>query len=291
MATDSRALPSFFNTDADFQAYCQGIAAQLVVAGMVKTTDTGQINNATVTKPTVANTAQGYEIYKFSDGLQATVPIFFKIEYGCATAADQPSCWITVGTSTNGAGTIINNTTRQQCKMGNVSTSAGSTLTSYCSGDGSRVGICINYDGTNVNRAFGFIIDRMRDATNATTSEGCGLATGSSQANWTQAILGGAPTTGSASVAFSGNCASGTLPHGAGARTYGVNVLTAALGVAVGQMRYMLQGVIANKNDVAAGSQFSATNLGGAHNYIMLTNWNPLFTNDSTNDRMAMLWE
>lgn len=290
MSVDQRSLPAYFNTDADFQAWCQGIAAQLVAAGLVKTTDTGQINNVTVVKPVSINTASGYEIYKFNDTLQGTVPIFLKVEYGSGGVIDRPGLWITIGASTNGAGTLATNSTRQQI-CANASKSAGVTLPSYCSGDGGRIGICNNYDSASNTFAFGFIVDRIRDGNGNATSEGFTIVAGWKNANQVQTILGGVVGASTGSAVFIGNYPAGTTPWGAGLHTYGANVLVWPLIVAVGQMRYLVAGVIVDKRDIAGGSQFSANTLNATHNYINLPSWNGIFNTDSTNDQTALLWE
>jgi hypothetical protein len=93
-------------TDADFRAWGLEFSNALRACGLAVTTDTGQINWTTVLHPTVANTAAGYEVYKFTDALQATYPIFVKVEYGTGPLVAQPDIWITIGTATNGAGTL-----------------------------------------------------------------------------------------------------------------------------------------------------------------------------------------
>lgn len=95
-------------TDAAFRAWGSGISAALAAAGLVKTADTGQINWTTVLAPTTTNTQVGYEIWRFSDALQSTYPVFVRIDYGSNFYfAVNPQIWVTVGTATNGAGTIL----------------------------------------------------------------------------------------------------------------------------------------------------------------------------------------
>jgi len=95
-------------TDAEFRAWGSATKAGLAAAGFVQTSDTGQIDWTTVLAPTVATTAQGYEIWSLNDAAQSTCPIFFKIEYGSGstTPSARPNIWITVGTGSNGSGTI-----------------------------------------------------------------------------------------------------------------------------------------------------------------------------------------
>lgn len=167
------ALPSFFNTDADFRSWVAGIRAALEAVGMVRTADTGQIDTATVAKPAAINTAQGYDIFRLDDTGQATMPIYVKVEYGSGGAVDRPSIWVTFGTGSNGSGTITGTTIARVQRLSVGTTSAGNTHNLYASGDGSGVFIAINVDpAAGANKAFGFMIDRPRDANGNPTTEG-----------------------------------------------------------------------------------------------------------------------
>jgi hypothetical protein len=95
------------NTDAEFRAWAKQVSDQLIAVGMVRTTDTGQIDFTTVTRP-AANTYTSYEVFKFpaTDPLQATRPIFFKIGYGTGGSLNSPGLLIETGTGSSGAGVI-----------------------------------------------------------------------------------------------------------------------------------------------------------------------------------------
>src|SRR5262245_52043536 len=100
------------DTDAHFRAWPQWIHDKLSAAGWVQTSDTGQIDLTTVVKPAAVSTSQGYEIWRMADSLQATFPVFMKLEYGSgASSANNPQIWITLGTGSNGSGTLTGNTT------------------------------------------------------------------------------------------------------------------------------------------------------------------------------------
>ena len=76
------------------------------VIGLVQTSDTGQIDTATVTRPITAITA-GYETFRFNDSLQGIAPMFMKLEFGSGDNTPvTPAMWVTVGTGTDGAGTV-----------------------------------------------------------------------------------------------------------------------------------------------------------------------------------------
>lgn len=108
MTTTAYSTVLSTTNDVEFRAFVQEYHDSLVTIGLTQTSDTGQINPATVNKPTVNNTVAGYEIWRFNDTIQATSPIFLKIEYGLSsTLNNQPSkVWFTVGTGSDGAGNI-----------------------------------------------------------------------------------------------------------------------------------------------------------------------------------------
>lgn len=111
MATRTWVSPVSHSNDAEFRAWGSELSTELDTY-LPKTTDTGQINWSTVTRP-AANSAAGYEIRRFNDSLQATAPIFIKLEFGTAGNAAMPSIWVTVGTGTNGAGTLTGSVTQR----------------------------------------------------------------------------------------------------------------------------------------------------------------------------------
>ena len=111
------------STDIIFKEWAKGLSDQLIAAGWTRTADTGQIDWTAITRPTVANTSQGYEIFQMNDVLQATAPIFLKVEYGSGGNILYPSIWLTAGVATSGAGALTGNiTTRQQLQSGGNTT-------------------------------------------------------------------------------------------------------------------------------------------------------------------------
>lgn len=92
-------------SDTTFRAWVSAMLQGWADAGWVRASDTGQIDTATVITP-AATIAAGFAMFRFSDTLQATAPVFFKVEFGAAPGTQQPGMWLTVGKSTNGAGTV-----------------------------------------------------------------------------------------------------------------------------------------------------------------------------------------
>jgi hypothetical protein len=106
MTTSTYSTVIDHSNDAGFRAWGSELSTALSAVGLVQTADTGQINWATATRPGTS-TAAGYEIYRFDDALQGTAPIYFKLEYGTSSSATTiPQLWLTIGTGSNGSGTI-----------------------------------------------------------------------------------------------------------------------------------------------------------------------------------------
>lgn len=169
MAAFTSTPANFTNSsDANFRVWGLNISTQMTTSGMPLTTDTGQINWTTVLTPTGVSTYSGYEIRRFADSLQATSPVYFKIDYGEGANVDGPAVRVQFGTGSNGTGTLT----------GTVSTARiAQTLTNAVA--------CIVVGGGSTNRfsfAGGFLaatvrglcfsFERMKDATGADTSEG-----------------------------------------------------------------------------------------------------------------------
>lgn len=100
MTTNAFSTVFDHSGDAGFRAWGSEFSASLAAVGLVQTADTGQINWVTVTRPAI-NTAGGYEIWRFADSTY-----YLKFEYGTGGVLTTPQMWITVGTGSNGSGTL-----------------------------------------------------------------------------------------------------------------------------------------------------------------------------------------
>lgn len=175
MTTNTYTTLVAHTTDAEFRAWGSALAASLATAGLVQTADTGQINWATVTRTASTNVAQGYEIYRFNDALQGTYPLFLKIEYGTGGSTTGPGMWLTVGTGTNGAGTLTGTASTRVTLHGN--NAPASTVTAYptyvCVKNG-YVGVILKAGGlsSTPNAICFFAVARTVDDTGAETGDG-----------------------------------------------------------------------------------------------------------------------
>lgn len=120
--------------DAGFRAWALAIRNAITASGIVRTSDTGQIDLTTVASPAVSNYA-GYDIFRFDDAAQASDPIFFKLEYGKGTAATRHALRCTVGTGSDGAGGITNASTAQAALSVTTASGNGVVAASFFDGE------------------------------------------------------------------------------------------------------------------------------------------------------------
>lgn len=161
MTTAATSSPVSMASNAAFQAWYNEQITQLTAVGLTQTADTGQIG-ATASIPAI-NSSAGYTIWRFNDTLQATVPIFIKLEFGAAAiATTEPQMWITIGTATNGAGTLTNPSVRVAVCPGTVPISNVTNYTSrwmYSATDG-ILWMCFKQGASNLSALGGFIVVR-----------------------------------------------------------------------------------------------------------------------------------
>lgn len=262
MATDTRALPAFIGTDAEFRTWGSGLAAQLLAMGLVQTSDTGQINWTTVTRPAI-NTYGGYEIWRFADTLQATKPVFFKLEYGISSVADRPALRFTVGTGSNGTGTINGQIGTTWAGTIGASKTSGVTLNSYCSGSTSRLSLVTNLDPSSNTFAIRANIERPKSSSGVEQGDFIAtlFATNNAGSQYQNIPFSGTVPTlysaGSPNVGFSGtNTTAGTD-------------VSLAPPVLVGNGKVLLGSWLVYKHvDIGELVTFTATHLGASHTFL-----------------------
>lgn len=134
MTTASTATPMNFTTAVGYTAMAAELYSIIFsTLGITQTADTGQLSaTPTLTLPTATNQVSGFWIGRFNDSLQATAPIFFKLEIGSGASITEFQIILTVGTGSNGTGTITGTgagvLTRVECC---ANTAALSTTTNY----------------------------------------------------------------------------------------------------------------------------------------------------------------
>lgn len=182
MATYIASVPDVqLGTDAGFRSYIQHFIAVLTHGGtstrITRTSDTGQINESTVTVPGTATTAGGN---------WSTAPAIFKVEWtditfyiafyfglykktAGTTTADlgQFTVWATIAGGTDGASGLINQWSQPFCLgralYGDVATSRGTKKSYSCERDG-FLSVVLE---VGMNNSVGFPSTSNSDRTNA----------------------------------------------------------------------------------------------------------------------------
>jgi len=155
-------------TQADWSMTINAIHAMMIACGWVQTADTGQVNLASI----LANTAY-YEIWTPGDALQATSPFFLRIDYRGEITHSWAYPTFTIGTSTNGAGTIYGGATSTPCplaaQIGTVATT-GALYDCWYFGDTSSVTLLLWRNG-QVAQTLLLSVERSRNASGAYTGD------------------------------------------------------------------------------------------------------------------------
>ncbi len=94
------------STDADFRNYVADLHTLFTSCGWAVASDTGQLNEATVTLP-LFNSYAAPRVYYLNDSLHSTYPIYLIVEYGVGTAASYNRVRFSTTSATNGAGVTM----------------------------------------------------------------------------------------------------------------------------------------------------------------------------------------
>jgi hypothetical protein len=157
------------DTDANFRLWVTGVVTVLNNV-LTDCADLGEINLATVAKPATTYAIQGYKMYRFSDSLQSTYPIYLKVGFGSYSTAATPLIQLQYGTGTDGSlglTGIVSTPTSIGCYNGSAAT--GRMIGSYSMSAGSgggRFWVALwdnaSASGTYYGQYFG--AERLRDA-------------------------------------------------------------------------------------------------------------------------------
>lgn len=168
--------PPINNTDAGFRAWGQMVSNAIANCGWVAVEN--NINWGTITTPSVISQSKGYEIWRMADTLQATAPVYLKIEYGSGiTSNTNPQMWFQVGSGSNGSGQLTGILSNRSL-LG--ATASVNSIYTAVSGDTDR--FCIAGWAFSINstqnviggaqQAMMFSIERTKDGNGNNTAEG-----------------------------------------------------------------------------------------------------------------------
>lgn len=167
MATLTGNYPCDNSTLANFKSWAQAISTAFSTFGWVQTADTGQVNWSTISSVSAV-----YEIWKANDSFASTLPIYIKIQYGNGTG--YPQLQVTVGTGSNGTGTITGNIiTGAPWVINSLNQNQGSTLyPCWFSGSAGEFRMWM-WGTTAGNPAIGnlLVIERSKDGSGNNTAD------------------------------------------------------------------------------------------------------------------------
>jgi len=170
--------------DAEYRAWVVSLDAAIRASGMMATNDSGQMDVTApdYSMPTGGNSTSGYRVYRFADILQATSPIVMRVDFGVGSPSNVPQMTFTLGTGTNGAGTISQKATppmpRRQYAYGGRSTTTVVPVEQVASGSmlegpmGGRATFAFDLAASVDNNAHLLHIERLRDADGAPNNHG-----------------------------------------------------------------------------------------------------------------------
>lgn len=179
------------DTDAEFRSWSEKIHLAIVAVGLIDTGATGDIDFSTVSAPSGAYNKQGFKVYRFSDALQATLPVFIRIDYGAGSSTDKPGLFVGVGTTHDGSGVLGGQLGVEQYCFFN-STAIADQHVSFVSGDTnflSYAGFAKNLVTGASSIGNGFIIERTKSSTGVDTADGIITCIVSSGASWKFQII------------------------------------------------------------------------------------------------------
>jgi hypothetical protein len=196
MATAQTNTPINHTTTAGFNAWFNEIITQLLAVGLTQTTDTGQISTGGSVAIPASSTSAGYTIWKFNDTLQSTSPVFLKLEFGSSVTITVPAIWITIGSGSNGSGTLTGTVgTRRSVVSGAAPTSTSANYVSnFCYNSTYGVlGLVWKqgaYGGFSYSTEGGFYIYRSNSSAGAASGDAVMLITNNTSATATQYTSG-----------------------------------------------------------------------------------------------------
>jgi hypothetical protein len=270
MTTNTYSTVIAHTTDAEFRAWGSALAASMQACGLVQTADTGQINWTTVTRPAI-NVAAGYEIYRFNDALQATAPIFMKIEYGTSSTATFPNIWLTVGTGSNGSGTLTGqSSTRNTVARALASSSTVTAFPTYvCVKNGSLAVILKAGSSSSLPDALAvFAVCRTTDDTGAETGDGYTVFRRQSGNGVAGAVVAQAVSVSNATT-FAESPYYAMVHHGVSSSLVGADKQVYKCYTVQPRVRPVLQACVVLSTEYPAATSFTATLVGAtARTYL-----------------------
>lgn len=301
MATISWSTRVVHDSDATFREWGSELEVKLAEAGLVQTSDTGQIDWTTATRSAINTLTAGYSIWRFDDSQQGTAPIYIKIDYGTGSTSTYPRAAITVGTGSDGSGTLTGTALTAQRVFLNASSTPSAVVARQsflCVTEG-FFGLVWKYHGEITSIGGGFFIARTVDSAGVPTATGAIVNWGGHSV--TQQVVRQALRFASTAAAYTATGANSTaalglLPQGQIMTVTG-NDVQAALAFTITPRAEPINQVCGVLfNELNSFVTFETIMVGTVkRKYIVCPGqmgaFGPIDTGDSGALRVAMLWE
>lgn len=216
MSTQQLNIVCDNSTLTNFTAWAQAISSWFSSCGWRQSSDTGQVNWTSIAA--VPSSAYVYEIWQPGDATGGLPTYYVKIEYGFSTTLI--GMWFSIGTSTNGSGTLTGQVTPRMPIYGDTNNSSnqvsGGAATPYeCDfyGDSGQIAVMMWRNATG-NQPCVFGIERTRDTSGNKINDGVTmwLIGTANNANCSQRSSTLIFASGSWSAGWTGNVITGTIP-------------------------------------------------------------------------------
>jgi len=284
--TSGASLPAITGTSLWTLKSATLAGVPITAAGWTKAADTGQINWTTVTAPATTNTAAGFEIWQTED---VDTTWYLKIEYGSGSTATYPAIWVTLGSGTNGTGTLTGQVS-SRLAIASGATDAANTSSCAFAGGTAWFATAMFYD-KSAAQTFGFMVERLKNADGSEADTGMVLHGWCTGHRYHQLV----PKTGTVWAVNDSTTNSPSFPM----MTPPYGLTTAVAGVKVGintlhpwsQIHWpaILGGVVyfTSVPDVSNYATFAVTRYGNSHTYLSLGS----YSSSGTNMALAIRYE
>lgn len=168
-ATGSYTYSANISTLAAYKAY-MGSLSGVFGAALTRSNDSGQVNWASLAA--IGSTyGRDFEIFQLNDTLQATKPIFLRLDYLQTNTSGAAGYVVaSVGTATDGAGNLSGVMAQGQYLVNNFVDNNAASRFAYASTDGSYIALMFNLQTftavgpTNNDSMAALVLERTRDA-------------------------------------------------------------------------------------------------------------------------------
>jgi hypothetical protein len=283
------------NNDA-FRAWVSEIISMLQSAGLVRTADSGQIDEMTVNRPS-SNSWAGSAIFRFNDALQAAAPVYLRLQFGTGASSTYPALSVQIGTGSDGAGLLTGLVSQEHVMRANASPGGGADYISravHTDGFAALVyKIGASSSATQI-LGVGFVVQRTVDNAGAPSPEGVMLITPPTGANsvtsngvFSRIVYTSAVVPDPISTAWLGRVHGGLTDSRVGLSPQAFHhwIATPKLKPLAGTVGFI-------RGEVPTHSQFTLAMVGTvARNYISVGPEMGNVLSASANSDMAILWE